>query len=302
MTSSNQPETSSLPAPASVPAEVAESLEAVPSLIQTATMEFHASLHLLADRARFVTGAAGVAIAIDEDGDFVYCASSGKSVPDCGAAADLGKPNLSACIETRRVARSSNLTTIPVIRQKKVAGFFELADIHGSVRANTPNDDDDNNADEIEAVSRMAEMVNTAIDHLEAAEHAESGVYEIGVHEMGVHEVKPEAGPVLAKPVLLPEPDGAAKSARSTVTRSSVTSSAPTPSASVRTCKSCGFPVSLGRVFCVECEEHPERIIVNPGEGLFQMEAQESWISAHGYTIASLLITALVAAIIFWLR
>ncbi|HEY8671146.1 MAG TPA: hypothetical protein VIL63_09930 [Terriglobales bacterium] len=292
MTSSNQPETSSLPAPATVPAEVRESQAAVPSLIQTATMEFHASLHLLADRARFVTGAAGAAIAIDEDGDFVYCASSGKSVPGCGAAADMGKPNLSACIETRRVARSSNLITIPVIRQKKVAGFFELADIHGSVRGNTRNDDNDNNADEIEAVSRLAEMVNTAIDHLEAAEHAESGV-----HEIGMHEIKPEAGPVLGKPILLSLPDGATKSIPSTMT-----SSSPAPIASVRICRSCGFPVSLGRVFCVECEEHPERITVNPGEGLFQMEAQESWISAHGYTIASLLITALVAAIIFWLR
>jgi hypothetical protein len=297
MTSSNEPEISSLPAPPTIPDEVPESLEGGPSLIQTATMEFHASLHLLADRARFVTGAAGVAIAIDEHGDFMYCASSGKSVPDCGAAADLRKPNLSACIETRRVARSSNLITIPVIRQKKVAGFFELADIHGSARGNTRNDDDDNNADEIEAVSRMAEMVNTAIDHLEAAEHAENGVYESGVHEL-----KPEAGPVLAKPLLLPAPDGATKSARSTVTRSTATSSSPAPTASVRICRSCGFPVSLGRVFCVECEEHPERITVNPGEGLFQMEAQESWISTHGYTIASLLITALVAAIIFWLR
>jgi hypothetical protein len=33
-----------------------------------------------------------------------------------------------------------------------------------------------------------------------------------------------------------------------------------------------------------------------------QQKEDESWISAHGYTIASLLVSALVAAIIYWLH
>jgi hypothetical protein len=35
---------------------------------------------------------------------------------------------------------------------------------------------------------------------------------------------------------------------------------------------------------------------------MFTLEKQESWISAHGYTVASLLVTALVAAVVYWLR
>jgi hypothetical protein len=31
-------------------------------------------------------------------------------------------------------------------------------------------------------------------------------------------------------------------------------------------------------------------------------EKEESWFSAHGYTIASLVVSALVAAIIYWLH
>jgi hypothetical protein len=33
-----------------------------------------------------------------------------------------------------------------------------------------------------------------------------------------------------------------------------------------------------------------------------RQKEDESWFSAHGYTIASLLVSALVFAIIYWLR
>jgi hypothetical protein len=35
---------------------------------------------------------------------------------------------------------------------------------------------------------------------------------------------------------------------------------------------------------------------------LFAKQKEESWISAHGYTIASVLVSALAVAIIYWLR
>jgi hypothetical protein len=50
----------------------------------------------------------------------------------------------------------------------------------------------------------------------------------------------------------------------------------------------------------VECEHNRESI--HEPESLFTTEAEESWLSAHGYTIASLIVTAITAALIVWLR
>jgi hypothetical protein len=241
-------------------------------------MEFHASLHLLAERARFLSGAAGVAIALNEDGQFVYCASSGSSVPQAGAAADIKKKSLSRCIETGKTASNSDLVAVPVMRQQKVAGFFELAIHHGNA-----------GDDEVEGVLRLAEMVNTVLDHLEAAEQAKSRVLE------------PQLGtaPAPLIPPITHAPDSEPQPAPSDVPPYSAM-----PLANIHGCKSCAFPISPGRVLCLDCEEHPERTAAtqNAADGLFQIGEQENWISTYGYTIASLLVTALAAAIILWLR
>src|SRR2546425_6166632 len=110
------------------------------SLIQTATRELHASLQLLAARARFLTAASGVAIALQEDGQFVYCASTGTSVPEAGTQADTDKETLRQCIQETRAVRSSSADhndpifalAVPIIRKRKVSGFFELATSHAA--------------------------------------------------------------------------------------------------------------------------------------------------------------------------
>ncbi len=76
----------------------------------------------------------------------------------------------------------------------------------------------------------------------------------------------------------------------------------------VHTCAGCGFPVSGRRTLCLDCEKHGDdprndpTLAAHPPVEMFATEKEERWISAHGYTIASLLVTALAAAIIFWLR
>src|SRR5260370_21559173 len=57
------------------------------SLRRLAALEFHASVQLLAERARFLTGATGVAIALDQDGPFFYCAAAGSIVSEIWATA-----------------------------------------------------------------------------------------------------------------------------------------------------------------------------------------------------------------------
>src|SRR5260370_1854276 len=69
------------------------------SLRRLAALEFNASVQLMAERARFLTGETGVAIALDQDGQVVYCAAAGSMVPEIGATVDgtkyaLGLPNL----------------------------------------------------------------------------------------------------------------------------------------------------------------------------------------------------------------
>jgi hypothetical protein len=253
------------------------------SLIQTATRELHASMQLLAARARFVTGASGAAIALLEDGQFVYCASTGTSVPEIDTQADTNKETLRQCIQETRVIRSSSGDTrtgaifalaLPIIRKSKVSGFFELATSHAAFE----------DAD-IQVISRLAEMANIALDHMEAARRSENRVLE---PELG-------AAPEAIVSTLWHAPDWA--QAASLPPNSPAL---PAPE-KIHACNSCGFPISLGRTLCLDCEEHPPSAV--PTEtALFTIEKQESWISAHGYTIASLLVTGLAAAIILWLR
>jgi hypothetical protein len=251
-------------------------------LIETATVEFLSSLQLLAERARFLTGAAGVAIALKEGGKFLYRSSAGSSaVP--GTLADKRHAPIAKCLTSGKASIISVHTSrgrlaqaaIPVIRQHQVAGFFELS----AVRTSFSNED-------VLAVSGLTEMVNTALDHLEAAESAHKRIIEARTSAESTTAVplawhaatQPEES---AKPTLPPLPV--------------------IEPLNIHGCQSCGFPVSDGRKLCVECEQNPNLGQVQQVR-LLANDQDESWMNAHGYTIASLLVTALVAAIIFWLR
>jgi hypothetical protein len=263
--------------------EVARSSQFSP-LIQDATLEFHASLHLLAERVRFLTGASGVAVAVAQGDKFVYCASSGISVPEIGTIADVNKDNIRECVaasqssSTREVKREEQdngptfSLVVPVKRTGEVAGFFELV---GS-RAFEEQD--------IRAVNRLADLASTVLELRDGAEQAETRIFEL----------KQSSAPKPVTPVLWHAP---ARVETSDAGPSAISSFA---IENIHTCSSCGFPVSDGRTLCVECERNPASAL--PQTEMFTLGKQESWISAHGYTVASLLVTALVAAIIYWLR
>ena len=51
----------------------------------------HPALQLLAERARFLTGAAGVAVALEQDQQIVYTAATGSLVAEIGAIADIAR-------------------------------------------------------------------------------------------------------------------------------------------------------------------------------------------------------------------
>lgn len=282
------------------------------SLRQSASLEFHASVQLLAERARFLTGAEGVAVALEQDGQFVYCAATGASAPETGTVADVTRHPLDECIRTGRAARlvverisgeaSAQVfhLAVPMLRDEKVVGFFELAPGPYAFEGT-----------DIETVTRLATMASTALDHLDAAEHTESLI-----GESSISAAEPEKPAPVLRPVLWHAPES---SATKPAPVQNLRSGSP---ANVHACNVCGFPVSDGRTLCVECDAHRDDPNYaknfardsarkaspppdpNPLAELFaaQNQNQESWIEAHGYTIASVLVSALTVAIIYWLR
>jgi hypothetical protein len=134
-------------------------------------------------------------------------------------------------------------------------------------------------------------MVSTAIDCMEAekesfTEHSAPSM------PMAVAPLPKPATPVLWH---APESVASGGSIEPTI--------APAAAVSIYTCESCGFPVSRGRKVCVDCEERGVPSADSVSRIFIHSEKQaESWISAHGYTIASILVSALVFAIIYWLR
>ena len=138
------------------------------ALVQTATLEFISSMQLLAERARFLSGADGVSVALKQDGSFVYCVSVG-STTETAISADVHKAPIANCLASAKSSMVATNTSrgqlvraaVPIMRQGEVAGFFELS----APRSSFSNED-------LLAVSGLAEMVNTALDHKQAAENA----------------------------------------------------------------------------------------------------------------------------------
>jgi hypothetical protein len=250
-------------------------------LIQSATLEFFASVQLLVERARFVTGATKVALALKENSQFVYCASSGSAGPETGTPADMRNKMLQQCVETGQPTRSSEshssaadvfALAVPIIRAQKVSGFFQLT--AGQSFRDT----------DVDAIFRLTEIVNTALEHHEAAEQVDDRLFQATLATTHVASPVPNAEAVIPAEAS-PSPE---------IQSRGITT--------VHSCKSCGFPISLSRELCLDCEEKFPNANMVPSNELFALPKQESWIGAHGYTIATLVVTALAVAIIYWLR
>lgn len=253
-----------------------ESEQEVISFTDSARMEFQAALQLLAERAAFVTAAKGVAIAIAEEGLFRYRVATGSNITEPEMIANTNDENLARCLrELAPVSVPMGVSKFrlvaPVEQNNKAAGFIELTSEH-----------EFSNAD-IGTIARLAGLAAVALEHLGAAETADAGFWE------------QLQQPLIPKLWHAPESAAPGLSERHENARSNEVTS------QIRLCAGCGFPVSPGRKLCVECEQKPEAV-ASAATDLFAGQHQASWLSEHGYTVASLLVSALAAAIIFWLR
>jgi len=253
----------------------------VESLLDSERLEYQASLQLLADRACWITGALAGAIALKENGIVSYCAVSGDSDREPGIAISSEADPRRECLAHQRPVRRGPIgqpptysIAVPVLRDGGAVGFIELSS------------DREFTDEATAALSRLADLVAVTLDHREAAERAEK--LEFGNEDLSLPV------PALWHAPEIPSEPVFSKRHGDVVKSSSV--SVP----EIRTCVGCGFPVSPGRALCVECEQKPGSASV-PAP-IFSTEAEESWLSAHGYTIASLIVTVLTAALIFWLR
>jgi hypothetical protein len=237
--------------------------------VLSARVELYACLQLLAERARFITGAEWAAIALREEDQFVYRAVAGSAGPEIGSEASIHSTEASQSDQPRSAAKSLVVT---VTRDSRTEAIFEL--FSGGLAFSDADCD---------SATRISGLVTTALDHMEAAERSEEAILS------AKQRPKPEIS------LFWHAPDGGQQSLDPDSNPVD-----PAPGSSVRTCQTCGFPVSQGRTICFDCEVRLGKAL--PAPSLFDSERAPNWISVHGYTIASLLATALVAAIIYWLR
>jgi GAF domain-containing protein len=151
------------------------------SLAEMAQRDLDAALQLLADRAQYITGASGAAIALRRSGknDMLCRASAGENAPELGAllSTEFGLSGESVrtrqplrCDDAERDARVNrdvcrqmgiaSVVVMPVVNDDEVLGVFELF----SGKANAFGERD------LSALQRLSEMVETAVKLARAAE------------------------------------------------------------------------------------------------------------------------------------
>ena len=151
------------------------------SLAEMAQSDLDAALQLLADRAQYITGANGAAIALRRNGknDMQCRASTGANVPELGALLSTEFGISGESVRTRKPLRCddaerdprvnregcrqlgiASVVVMPVVNDDEVLGVFEL--FSGKVNAFGDRD--------LSALQRLSEMVETAVKLARAAE------------------------------------------------------------------------------------------------------------------------------------
>lgn len=287
------------------------------SLSEMAQRDLNAALQLLAERAQYITGASGAAIALREDGEMICRASAGPSAPALGAHLQVNSGLSGESVRTRQILRCDNaeldsrvnrescralgiasVVVLSLIREPEVNGVFELF----SGRAYAFGERD------IIALERLAEMIQTALEHAEAARRAER------IGEQAVDKKQPaNAAAARANSV---EDNASAKLGNQDKPElkseaiEAISQEKEEPQVvltgergNIGTCEACGFPVSEGRKLCLDCESSGTAQDPTAAPLLSQFTApEESWLRSHQYLIGTLVVTALTIIALVWMR
>ena len=294
--------------PKPLPAE-----DAGKTLAEVAQRDLEAALQLLAERARYITGASGAAIALFEKDEMICRASAGRSAPELGAEIQVKTGLTGESVRTRQVLRCDDAETdarvnrescralgiksvmvVPLIRDQAVIGVFELL----ADRAQAFEERD------VTALERLAEMVQIGIEHAEAAKRP---LPEISSASAAPIESKPSE----LSPALLSKSAAAAAgesiAAEKEIQPKPLEPVPPQQVASIGKCEACGFPVSGGRTLCLDCEtarqanERPVPLASTEVPAFlsqFGGAKEKSWLASNIYTIGTILITLLTVGIL----
>ena len=145
------------------------------SLASWARRDLEATLQLLADRAQYITGGSGAAIALRDGGHIICRASSGPSAPEVGSYLQVSSGLSGESVRTRKTLRCddaasdprvnhescralgiASFAVMPLLRNGQVIGILEIF----SSQPHSFNERD------LLALERMGEMVNTALDQV----------------------------------------------------------------------------------------------------------------------------------------
>jgi hypothetical protein len=293
------------------------------SLAEMAHSDLDAALQLLAERAQYITGASGAAIALrrGQHNDMLCRASTGSNAPELGSLLSMEYGLSGESVRTRHALRCddverdsrvnregcrqlgiASVVVMPVVSDEQVLGVFEL--FSGKPRAFEERD--------ISALQRLSEMVETAVKHAATAQTVPAVEEPTAQNQPSLDEIVLETAPVesavrvmlpdvvQAPPVTPPPPEqekmavvnkteldrtelekleteaetkpepvpkkplfwSAAMHAQTGASRAegpAESISVPPVLRNLQKCQACGFPVSHGRAFCVECEERQWR-------------------------------------------
>jgi putative methionine-R-sulfoxide reductase with GAF domain len=172
--------------------------------------ELEAALQLLVERAQYITGATGTALALPQAGEMVCRASAGSCAPSIGArlqvrsgltGESIARRQLLRCdnaetdprvnLETCRALGIASIVVLPMLRRNgEVRGLFELFSDHPYAFEER----------DLIALERMADLTLTALD---LAEQRHGGIPPArGVKPSGASPLEKPATPVAVGPIL----------------------------------------------------------------------------------------------------
>ena len=255
--------------------------------------ELDSALQLLVERAQYITGATGAALALPQAEEMVCRASAGSSAPALGARLQVRSGLTGESIARRQLLRCDNaesdsrvnleacralgiasIVVLPLMRRNgEVRGLFELFSDHPYAFEER----------DLIALERMADLTLTALDLAEQGENIAPG---IGKSAEKTGQAPGTSGrqdpPAVAdpeRPVNFPLhlSPGAAESERrpeapaiSPAFSAAAAGPAPAPIPEAihlaQECSSCGFPVSEGRALCLDCEKKESDKKMSDGE------------------------------------
>jgi putative methionine-R-sulfoxide reductase with GAF domain len=320
------------------------------SLAELAKRDLSATLQLLAERTQYITGATGAAIALWEDELMVCRASAGVSAPETGShlqvnsglsAESIRLRHILRCDDTEndpRVNREScrqlgigSVVVMPLLRDAVPIGVFELfSDRPGAFSER-----------DVAALERMGEMIHTALAHAEAAREVQRAQEQFGKSTAKEVPVSPPQGlpqkEHLEDDSILPVDDSASSRSPKGVIipiRQKLIADTELPPpilagelSRIGKCEACGFPISPGRVLCVDCETGrtplavqrsmqaaeaaSPRISQTPGSPNASPDVpsflaqysdhpmeSEGWMASHKFLIGGLLLAGTVAILL----